>query len=203
VLLGVRRTAGLVGIEGPIFFTGEVDSEEADLVDCCSHCFNRSATLPVTIGFGSGVGGAAVCVVGAGRVAFLAGSGGCDFCVGRTGVTRPAGGGPFISIDSDGRGRGGRGISEELAADPEVEASDLCLCISLMVDEEGVNDGLGASSDLTGRGGGSRRTAFDNADLGSFEIGELRRGSAGGMAPVGGLDELPDRGGRVGGGIRG
>lgn len=62
VELGLRKVSGFAGIEGPIFLVGEVDSDgfvgdldpdDAGLaVDCdpiCSHCFNRSATLPVLV----------------------------------------------------------------------------------------------------------------------------------------------------------
>lgn len=95
-VLGLRSVLGFAGIEGPVFLVGEVDKDDfvGDLdpddaglaVDCdpiCSHCFNRSATLPVLVGplLPSGFVGEATRVisgVGAGiaTVGFRTGRGG-------------------------------------------------------------------------------------------------------------------------------
>lgn len=126
-ILGLRRVSGLAGLRGAAFLVGEVDRaafvgdtetvEEGLTADCdpiCSHCFSRSATLPVFLptspeGIGFVVLGSKL---GGGRgdspadagiaIGLRIGNGGCDFGVGRTGAIKPSGGGPSISTDTLG-----------------------------------------------------------------------------------------------------
>jgi len=107
---------------------------------------------------------------------FRIGKGGWDFGFGRTGVTSPSGGGPSISMDTFGCGRGGSALG--LTGGAEVEASDLCFLILSMIEVLGTNDGSGACSigasldGLAGRGGGSRRT-LGRTEFGSLELGDV------------------------------
>jgi hypothetical protein len=120
--LGLRNVSGFAGIKGPAFLVGEVgdgcfvgdfDPDEIGLgVDCdpsCSHCLSRSATLPVLVVplVPRGLAGEPAWWTSdvedeIATVGFRTGSGGCVFWVGRTGVTKPAGGGPSISTDTLG-----------------------------------------------------------------------------------------------------
>ena len=168
VELGLRSVSGLAGFMGAVFFAGEVDSvvvgdpdSEAEplAVDwdpICSHCFNRSATLPVflapspllpmftaPVADAVGVGLASTGKVGA-AFTLRVGSGGCDLGVGRAGVINPSGGGPSISIDTLGCGRGGSVLG--LMGGVEADASDLCLCILSIIEVLGIKDGSGGCS---------------------------------------------------------
>lgn len=95
-------------------------------------------------------------------------------------------------METCGRGLTGGGVLS--VGDDAVR--DLCRWISLIVDEEGVNDEVTVTADsgpvledFEGGGGGSRRVARGRNEFGSLELGEvdsragageLRRGSGGG-----------------------